>query len=43
MSTHTLRGDEVLEAVLEDERVAALEDLRNRDEIAIDATELADV
>ena len=40
MSTPQLRDDEVLEQVLEDERAAAVERSREREEIAIDAVEL---
>ena len=43
MSTPQLRDDEVLEQVLEDERAAAIQKFREREEIAIDAAELADV
>ena len=42
MSTPHLRDDEVLEQVLEDERAATVREFRERQEIAIDGTELAD-
>ena len=40
MSTDTFERDELLEQVLEDERAAAVERSREREEIAIDAVEL---
>ena len=42
MSTPQLRDDEVLEQVLEDERAAAVQEFRERQEIAVDAAESAD-
>ena len=41
MSTPHLRDDEVLEQVLEDERAAAVQEFREREEVAINAIELA--
>jgi hypothetical protein len=38
----TKEPDELLEQVLEDERAAAVQEFREREEIAIDALELAD-
>ena len=35
--------DELLEQVLEDERTAAVQEIREREELAIDPVELADV
>jgi hypothetical protein len=42
MSIETLVRDELLDQVLEDERAAALQEWRQREEIVIDAVELAD-
>jgi hypothetical protein len=39
MSADTMERDELLEQVLEDERAAALQEFRERDEIAIDTVE----
>ena len=43
MAGDTLERDELLDQVLEDERAAALQEFRERQEIAIDAAELTDV
>jgi hypothetical protein len=43
MTTPQLRDDEMLEKILEDERAAAVREFREREEIVIDAAELADV
>ena len=43
MSADTSEWDELLDQVLEDERAAAIQKFREREEIAIDAAELADV
>jgi hypothetical protein len=43
MPTDTPVRDELLDQVLEDERMAALHDFRERQEIAINAVEMADV
>ena len=42
MSADTSEWDELLVQVLEDERAAAIQKFREREEIAIDAAELAD-
>ena len=42
MSTETVEWDEVLEQVLEDDRAAAVQEFREREEIAVDAAALAD-
>ena len=43
MSPVTNEPDELLDQVLEDERAAAVQEFREREEIVIDAAELADV
>ena len=42
MSPVANEPDELLDQVLEDERAAALQEFRERDELTIDAAELAD-
>ena len=42
MSPHQMQGDEVLEQVLEDECAAAVQEFREREEVAIDAAEQTD-
>ena len=42
MSTHKMQADELLDQVCEDERTAAVQEFREREEIATDAAELAD-
>ena len=42
MSTVTNEPDELLDQVLEDERQAALQEFREREEITVDTTDLAD-
>jgi hypothetical protein len=41
MSADTLERDELLDQVLEDERTSALQEFRDREEIPIDAVDLA--